>query len=135
MSTTAAASEHSSRGGKLGKELPANVKASTSGLGPFAIGLSKSWLGRAIWGLTVRGRALPCPCLAPAYEHLGHEVVPARLVASLMIPVCSATFSYASGSSDSQLEPCLDRLGIGKLDWRLPSMPYVQTLTMRYASI
>ena len=27
---------------------------------------------------------------------------------------------YASGSSDSQLEPCLDRLGIGKLDWRLP---------------
>ena len=52
-----------------------------------------------------------------------------RLVASLMIPVCSATFSYASGSSDSQLEPFLDRLGIGKLDWRLPSMPYVQTLT------
>ena len=61
--------------------------------------------------------------------------MPARLVASLMIPVCSATFSYASGSSDSQLEPWLDRLGIGKLDWRLPSMPYVQTLTMRYASI
>ena len=51
-----------------------------------------------------------------------------------MIPVCSATFSYASGSSDSQLEPWLDRLGIGKLDWRLTSMPYVQTLTMRYAS-
>ena len=52
-----------------------------------------------------------------------------------MIPVCSATFSYASDSSDSQLEPCLDRLGIGRLDWRLPSVPYVQTLTMRYASI
>ena len=111
------------------------IKVCTSGPGPLAIGLSKSWLGRAIWGLTVRRRALPCPCLAPAYEHLGHEVVPARLVASLMIPVCSATFSYASGSSDSQLEPCLDRLGIGRLDWRLPSMPYVQTLTMRYASI
>ena len=46
-----------------------------------------------------------------------------RLVASLMIPVCSATFSYVSGSSDSQLEPWLDRLGIGRLDWRLPSMP------------
>ena len=85
--------------------------------------------------LTVRRWALPCPCLAPAYEHLGHEIVPARLVASLMIPVCSATLSYASGSSDSQLEPCLDRLGIGRLDWRLPSMPYVQTLTMSYASI
>ena len=112
-----------------------HIKVCTSGPGPLAIGLSKSWLGRAIWGLTVRRRALPCPCLAPAYEHLGHEVVPARLVASLMIPVCSATFSYASGSSDSQLEPCLDRLGIGSLDWRLPSMPYVQTLTMRYASI
>ena len=88
----------------------------------LTIGLSKSWLGRALWGLTVRRRALPCPCLAPAYEHLGHvrlcsKVVPARLVASLMIPVCSATFSYASGSSDIQLEPCLDRLGIGKLDW------------------
>ena len=69
------------------------------------------------------------------YEHLGHEVVPARLVASLMIPVCLATFSYVTGSSDSQLGPWLDRLGIGKLDWRLPSMPYyVQTLTMRYAS-
>ena len=53
----------------------------------------------------------------------------------LMIPVCSATFSYASGSSDSQLEPCLDRLGIGKLDWRRTSMRYVQTLTMRYASM
>ena len=76
----------------------------------------------------MRRRALPCPCLAPAYEHLGHEVVPARPVASLMIPVCSATFSYASGSSDSQLEPCLDRLGIGRLDWRLPSRPYVQDL-------
>ena len=58
-----------------------------------------------------------------------------RLVASLMITVCSATFSYASDSSDSQLEPSLDRLGIGKLDWRLPSMLYVQTLTMRYATI
>ena len=34
-----------------------------------AIRLSKYWLGRAIWGLTVRRRALPCPCLAPAYEH------------------------------------------------------------------
>ena len=63
------------------------------------------------------------------------EVVPARLATLLMIPVCSATFSYASGSSDSQLEPCLDRLGIGRLDWRLPSMPYVQTLTMMYALI
>ena len=52
-----------------------------------------------------------------------------------MIPVCSVTFNYASGSSDSQLEPSLDRLGIGRLDWELPSMPYVQTLTMRYASI
>jgi len=52
-----------------------------------------------------------------------------------MITVCSATFSYASDSSDSQLEPSLDRLGIGKLDWRLPSMLYVQTLTMRYATI
>ena len=30
----------------------------------LTIGLSKSWLGRAIWGLTVRRRALPCPCLA-----------------------------------------------------------------------
>ena len=58
--------------------------------------------------------------IAPAYEHLGLEVVPARLVASLVILVCSATFSYASGSSDSQLEPYLDRLGIGRLDWRLP---------------
>ena len=48
-----------------------------------------------------------------------------------MIPVCSATFSYASGSSDSQLEPCLDRLGIGRLDWRLPSMPYVQGWIIR----
>ena len=119
----------------LAGSYPMLIKVLTSGPGPWAIGLSKSWLGRAIWGLTVRRRALPCPCLAPAYEHLGHEVVPARLVASLMIPVCSATFSYASGSSDSQLEPCLDRLGIGRLDWRLPSMPYVQTLTMRYASI
>ena len=81
------------------------------------------------------GAPLPMPSVAPAYAHLGHEVVPARLVASLMIPVCSATFSYASDSSDSQLEPCLDRLGIGRLDWRLPSVPYVQTLTMRYASI
>ena len=63
--------------------------------------------------------------------YLGHEVVPARLVASLLNPVCSATFSYVSGSSDRQLEPCLDRLGIGKLDWRLPLLPYVQTLTMR----
>ena len=61
--------------------------------------------------------------------------MPARLVASLMIPVSSATFSYVSGSSESQLEPWLDHLGIGKLDWRLPSMPYVQTLTMRYALI
>ena len=52
-----------------------------------------------------------------------------------MIPVCSATFSYTSGSSDSQFELCLDRFGIDRLDWRLPSMPYVQTLTMRYASI
>ena len=78
------------------------------------------------------------PSTGVQYEHLGHEVVPARLVASLMIPVCSATFSYAGGSSDSQLEPCLDRLGIGKLDWTLPSMPsmpYIQTLTMRYALI
>ena len=63
------------------------------------------------------------------------DLVPAWLVASLMIPVCSATFSYASGSSDSQLEPWLDRLGISKLDWRLPSMLYVQTWTMRYALI
>ena len=30
-----------------------------------------------------------------------NEVVPARVVALLMIPVCPATFSYASDSSDS----------------------------------
>ena len=29
----------------------------------------------------------------------------------------------------------LDHVGIGKLDWRLPLMPYVQALTMRYALI
>ena len=73
--------------------------------------------------------------VAPAYEHLGNEVVPARLIAALLIPVCLATFTDVSGSADSQLEPWLDRLRIGKLDWRLPSMLYVQTLTMRYALI
>ena len=52
-----------------------------------------------------------------------------------MIPVCSATFTNVSGSFISQHEPWLDRLGIGKLDWRLPSMLYVQTLAMRYALI
>ena len=50
-------------------------------------------------------------------------------------PGVFGTFPDVCGSSDSQLEPCLDRLGIGRLDWRLPSMPYVQTLTMRYVSI
>ena len=40
--------------------------------------------------------------------------MPAWLVASLIIPVCSATFPDVSGSSDSRLEPCFDQLGIGK---------------------
>ena len=65
---------------------------------------------------------------------LGREAVPARLAASLTIPVCSATFPDASGSSDSQLAACLDRFGIGKLDWKLPSTPHATSLTMRYAS-
>ena len=42
--------------------------------------------------------------------------------------------SDASGSSDSQLAACLDRLGIGKLDWTLPSTPHATSLTMLYAS-
>ena len=37
-------------------------------------------------------------------------------------------------SSDSQLAACLDRLGIGKLDWTLPSTPHATSLTMLYAS-
>ena len=69
-----------------------------------------------------------------AARQLGHEAVPARLAASLTIPVCSATFPDASGSSDSQLAACLDRFGIGKLDWKLPSTPHATSLTMRYAS-
>ena len=71
---------------------------------------------------------------ALTYENLGSEAVPARLAASLTIPVCSATFPDASGSSDSQLAACLDRFGIGKLDWKLPSTPHATSLTMLYAS-
>ena len=37
------------------------AKVSTSGPGPLAIGLIKYWLGRAIWGLTVRRRGAPLP--------------------------------------------------------------------------
>ena len=81
---------------------------------------------------TPPGALLPMP--STAYGHLGHEVVPALLLASLAIPVCSATFPDASGSSDSQLAACLDRLGIGKLDWTLPSTPHATSLTMLYAS-
>ena len=60
--------------------------------------------------------------------------MPALLLASLVIPVCSATFPDVSGSSDSQLAACLDRCGIGKLDWTLPSTPHATSLTMLYAS-
>ena len=67
-----------------------------------------------------------------AYGHLGHEVVPALLLASLAIPVCSATFPDVIGSSDSRLEQCFDQLGIGKLDWSLPSTPHASSLSMRY---
>ena len=98
------------------------------------IALSRSWLGRAVRALTVRRRALSHPCPAPAHGHFGQEVVPARLVASLIIPVCSATFPGVSGSSDSQLAACLDRSGIDKLDWTLPSTPHATSLAMLYAS-
>ena len=37
--------------------------------------------------------------------------MPALLLASLVIPVCSATFPDVIGSSDSQLEQCFDQLG------------------------
>ena len=60
--------------------------------------------------------------------------MPAWLVASLIIPVCSATFPDVSGSSDSQLAPRIDRSGIDKLDWTLPSTPHATSLTMLYAS-
>ena len=36
------------------------------------------------------------------------QVVPALLLASLVIPVCSATFPDVIGSSDSRLEQCFD---------------------------
>ena len=98
------------------------------------IGLSRSRLGRAVRALTVRRRALSHPCPAPAHGHLGQEVVPAWLVASLIIPVCSATFPDVSGSSDSLLAPWIDRSGIDKLDWTLPSTPHATSLTMLYAS-
>ena len=96
------------------------------------IGLSRSRLGRAVRALTVRRRARSHPCPAPAHGHLGHEVVPALLHASLVIPVCSATFPDVIGSSDSQLEQCFNQLGIGKLDWSLPSTPHASSLSMRY---
>ena len=72
------------------------------------------------------------PCPAPVHGHLGHEVVPALLLPSLVIPVCSATFPDVIGSSDSRLEQCFAQLGIGKLDWSLPSTPHASSLSMRY---
>ena len=32
---------------------------------------------------------------------------------------------------DSRLEQCFDQLGIGKLDWSLPSTPHASSLSMR----
>ena len=58
--------------------------------------------------------------------------MPALLLASLVIPVCSATFPDVIGSSDSRLEQCFDQLGIGKLDWSLPLTPHASSLSMRY---
>ena len=62
--------------------------------------------------------------------------MPALLLASLVIPVCSATFPDVIGSSGSRLEQCFDQLGIslgiGKLDWSLPSTPHASSLSMRY---
>ena len=107
-----------------------HIKVWSSGLGPWAIALSRSWLGSAVWAQPVRCRALSHPRPAPRHGHLGQEVVPAWLVASLIIPVCSAAFPDASGSSDSQLAACLDRFGIGKLDWKLPSTPHATSLTI-----
>ena len=81
---------------------------------------------------TPPGALLPMPLPSTAYGHLGHEVVPALLLASLVIPVCSATFPDVIGSSDSRLEQCFDQLGIGKLDWSLPLTPHASSLSMRY---
>ena len=81
---------------------------------------------------TPPGALLPMP--STAYGHLGHEVVPALLLASLAIPVASATFSGPSGSLDSELAAGFDHLGIASLDWSLVETTSVQTLSVRFAS-
>mgnify|MGYP006979674762 FL=1 len=74
------------------------------------------------------------PPAAPAYGQLGPEAVQRCQVASLAIPVGSATFSGPSGSLDSELAAGLEHLGIASLDWSLVETTSVQTLSVRFAS-